>query len=611
MKIGTRLSLYLVTTLIVVMTAHALFNLRESEKSILKEIRAAAERQARITADGALRAITGGHPGPLMMQLMHLGGLLSRLQGVREITVFGPEKEPLLSAGREDRKDLREDEALRKLFQGGEPEGYVEQGDGGRLYDFFYPLRREDGRTVGAVKVVMDMATIESHKAQARLYNILTIAGITAFLAFMFYFFTRRNLSQPLEQLQRGVQRFSQGDLEHRIRLEETDEIGHLAQTFNQMAEEIQRTHRGIMREREFTRSIIESISDGIIVIDKDKRVTAWNRATARLCAISGEEEAGRPLGEVFPQCMEGSFSAELEALLGGKRASFTTTQTKELSPGGERLLLNIDGYPLRDASGEITGVVLVIKDVTDRVKLERQVQRTEKMAAAGQLVSGIAHEVGTPLNIISGRAEWVMKRLEPESPLREKLSVIIQQIDRIARLVRQCLAFARQKQLTMRPEGVNRILESVAELLEPQIERQGLTLRMELAGDLPSVTADADQLQQLFLNLCLNAIQVMPREGELVLSSALADGRGPASAGDAGAERYIRVDVSDTGPGIPEEHLNKIFDPFFTTKDVGEGTGLGLTVSSRIAEAHRGWIEVRSEVGKGSVFSVFLPAAE
>ncbi len=611
MKIGTRLSLYLVTTLIVVMTAHALFNLRESEKSLLKEIRASAERQARITADGALGAIARGHPGSLMMQLMHLGGLLSRLQGVREIAVLGPEKKPLFSAGTKDQPDPREDQALMRLFRGGEPEGYVKKGDRGRLYDFFYPLRLEDGRTLGAVKVVMDMATIESHKAQARLYNVLTIAGITAFLAFMFHFFTKRNLSQPLEQLERGVQRFSQGDLEHRIRLEETDEIGHLAQTFNGMAEEIQRTNRGILREREFTRSIIESISDGIIVVDKDKRVTAWNRATARLCALPGEEEAGRPLGEVFPQCQEGSFSAELEGLLEGKRVSFSATQTKEPEPGGERLRLNIDGYPLRNASGKITGVVLVIKDVTERVKLERQVQQAEKMAAVGQLVSGIAHEVGTPLNIISGRAEWVMKRLEPESPLREKLSVIIGQIDRIARLVRQCLAFARPKQLTMRPEGVNRILESVAELLEPQVQRHGLALRIELSRDLPPVTADADQLQQLFLNLCLNAIQVMSGAGELVLTSALSDGRGAGAAGKAAAERYIRVDVSDTGPGIPEEHLGKIFDPFFTTKDVGEGTGLGLTVSSRIAEAHGGWIEVRSELGKGSVFSVFLPAAE
>ncbi len=611
MKIGTRLSLYLVTTLVVVMTAHALVNLRASEKSILKEIRAAAERQARIAADGALSAITGGHPGPLMMQLMHMGGLLSRLEGVREITVFGPEKRPLFSAGREGRAQAEEEEALGKLFQGGDPEGYVREGEKGRLYDFFYPLRLEDGRTVGAVKVVMDMANIESHKAQARLYNILTIAGITAFLAFMFHFFTKRNLSQPLEQLEGGVQRFSHGDLGHRIEMEGSDEIGQLSRTFNQMAEEIHRTHRGrILSEREFTRSIIESISDGIIVVDRDNKVTAWNRATARLCTLSGEEKAGRPLGEVFPQCLEADFRAELDGLLAGKSAYFSTTQTKEPGPGAERLLLNIDGYPLRDAAGEITGVVLVVKDVTQRVKLERQVQHAEKMAAVGQLVSGIAHEVGTPLNIVSGRAEWVLKRLEPESPLREKLLVINGQIDRIARLVRQCLAFARQKPLTVRPEEVNRILESVAELLGPQVQRQGLTLRMELSPDLPPVTADADQLQQLFLNLCLNAVQVMPREGELALTSALVDGGAPGTGGEPRAQSYIRVDVSDTGPGIPEEHLGKIFDPFFTTKDVGEGTGLGLTVSSRIAEAHRGWIEVRSEPGKGSTFSVYLPAA-
>jgi signal transduction histidine kinase len=250
-----------------------------------------------------------------------------------------------------------------------------------------------------------------------------------------------------------------------------------------------------------------------------------------------------------------------------------------------------------------------LIREGEVKLDLERSLRQSEKLATIGQLASGLAHEIGTPLNVISGRAELMKRRLEDRQASEKNLDVILNQTERITKIIQQLLGFVRKKIPEQRRLDVGPLLEMTLDFLDQQIQRQRVRVAKELRDHLPPVTGDPDQLQQVFLNLILNAIQSMPKGGELRL---IATTRSISKEGLEESQRsYVEIRVEDTGIGMEREVVESIFNPFFTTKAKEKGTGLGLTVSQGIIQDHEGWIEVESEVGKGSVFKVYLPAAE
>ena len=261
--------------------------------------------------------------------------------------------------------------------------------------------------------------------------------------------------------------------------------------------------------------------------------------------------------------------------------------------------------FPFRDTSGKrfVGGMAF---DITEKVELERQVRQAEKLAAVGQLTTGLAHEIGTPLNVIMGRAEYMLRKMSPEDPLRENLERIIDQIERITKLVQQLLGFARPKPLRVRSMHLAPIIKEMLGLFGHQIVQQGITTALQWSDDLPEVMADADQIQQVLFNITLNAVQAMPRGGSLTIRANRTIRRQQRE--DPLKDQYLKVEIADTGPGIPADQVQKIFDPFFSTKDVGKGSGLGLTVSYSIMKEHGGWIDVKSRVGEGSVFGLYFP---
>jgi signal transduction histidine kinase len=248
-----------------------------------------------------------------------------------------------------------------------------------------------------------------------------------------------------------------------------------------------------------------------------------------------------------------------------------------------------------------------LIREGEIKLELERSLRQSEKLATIGQLASGLAHEIGTPLNIISGRAELMKRRLEDKEGTQKNLDVILNQTERITKIIQQLLGFVRKKKPEQRPLNPGPLVENTLEFLDEQIQKQKIKVVKELRDHLPAVTGDPDQLQQVFLNLILNAIQSMPQGGELRLIVAprwvLKEGL------EEGERQYVEICVEDTGVGMGKEVIENIFNPFFTTKE--RGTGLGLTVSQGIIQDHEGWIEAKSEVGKGSVFKVYLPAVK
>jgi signal transduction histidine kinase len=275
----------------------------------------------------------------------------------------------------------------------------------------------------------------------------------------------------------------------------------------------------------------------------------------------------------------------------------------------GDRVVLNIRGSALRGATDEVVGAVLAIEDMTDRVALSQEVQQAEKLAVVGQLAAGIAHQIGTPLNVISGSAEYLMMEWGAEKPRPQELEIIIAQTDRITKLIQQLLNFARPARMELRPLDLSELLREVLGLTEHQIAKGQISVETDLRAGLPPTVGDANQLEQALLNIVINAWHAMPGGGRLTLRTrAVPAGERHHRVGRP-ATSGVEAIIADTGTGIAPEHMLRIFDPFFSTKGVGKGTGLGLAISRRIVEDHHGSIDVASEVGQGTTFTIWLPA--
>jgi len=241
------------------------------------------------------------------------------------------------------------------------------------------------------------------------------------------------------------------------------------------------------------------------------------------------------------------------------------------------------------------------LKDRDERLKehTEQQIMKLERLATLGQLAGGVAHEINNPLGTISIYAQMALDELGKDNDsCKEDLKVVMKQTNRAGKIVKDLLEFARQIQPEMRTVKINDVLEKAIAMTTHPAHLKDVRVITQLTQELPSINGDSDKLQQVFVNIIVNALQAMTKGGELTVSTRLTEDN-----------EFIEIEISDTGCGIPEEHLGKLFDPFFSTKEIGKGTGLGLSVSLGIVQKHNGFIDVRSKVGQGSTFIVRLPA--
>jgi signal transduction histidine kinase len=245
-----------------------------------------------------------------------------------------------------------------------------------------------------------------------------------------------------------------------------------------------------------------------------------------------------------------------------------------------------------------------LVQEQRERLTLERNLRQSDKLASVGQLAAGLAHEIGTPLNIIGGRAEFLLRRPRNRDEIADNLQVIRSQIDRITGIVRQLLEFSRRREPAFRDVELQPLIEKVKGLLAHKIAEKRVSVDCRIDKSLPSVAADPSQLEQVFINLFLNSLQALPPGGWIHIQAEFADRKEQ----NGGEPRHLRIDFEDNGAGIAAEHIGQVFDPFFTTKDIGEGTGLGLSVSYGIVKDHGGEIRVESDLGRLTRFTILLP---
>jgi signal transduction histidine kinase len=370
----------------------------------------------------------------------------------------------------------------------------------------------------------------------------------------------------------------------------------------------LQRKMEEYERLKEFSENIVESINVGILAADLDDRVESWNTQIERLTGIPRQSAVGRKLSELFPADLSDQFERvrgqtgihhiykfELHpTALSAIPSHEPVPINGNGSQNGSNSTLNVAIAPLVSKDFEQIGRLIIFDDVTDRAELEQRLVQADKLSSIGLLAAGVAHEVNTPLAVISTYAQMLAKQVANDDQKSILLEKIAKQTFRASEIVNSLLNFSRTSTTSFGDVDLNKVIRETMSLLEHQIQKVGVDVKLDLAGSLPPVHGNAGKLQQVFLNLFLNARDAM-------------DGGGVLSVRTWAEESGARVDVSDTGHGISPEHIQRIYDPFFTTKGSRKGTGMGLAVTYGIVQEHKGSIEVSSRQG-GTRFQLRLP---
>ncbi len=341
----------------------------------------------------------------------------------------------------------------------------------------------------------------------------------------------------------------------------------------------------------------IESLEAGILVLDLEGRVVRWNRALEELYGLPRDQALGRGFPELFPEALRATLRAGMgdawwrrSSVSGISRVNLTNLRDEEK-------VVKLQVGPFLSDTGETEGSIVILEDVTDRVEMESQLRLHEKMASLGLLAAGVAHEVNTPLTGISSFTQMLQEQSKGDDSTQKLLSKIERQTERASKIVNNLLNFARQKRSAFVPVNLNEVVEDVLSLLEHQLTQSRVQVRLELSDDPPMLLGDENKLQQVFMNLVLNAQDSMPSGGWLTVATS--------RDGEA-----VRASLSDTGQGISQEDISRIYDPFFSTKRAGAtGTGLGLSITYGLIQEHSGHIGVDSAIGKGTSFELRFPA--
>ena len=344
-------------------------------------------------------------------------------------------------------------------------------------------------------------------------------------------------------------------------------------------------------------RLVVESSPSGMLMVDKNGTILLVNRQIEQQFGYERAELIGQPVEMLVPQRMRSHHPGDREEF-------FAHSESRAMGKGRDLFGVRKDGaeFPLEIGLNPVQTskgmrVLASVVDISERQRIQEQLQKAERLAELGTLASGMAHEIGTPMNVILGRAEYLLQRTADEG-MKKGLTTIVTQVERITKVMNQLLAFARRRMPERRAVDLGEILDDSLDMFQERIAQSRITVERAIDADLPPVCADRDQVMQVLINLVVNSLHAMPEGGRIRLSLNRENS-------------HVCLGVSDTGHGMPEEVRSRVFDPFFTTKDFGKGTGLGLTVVKGIVEEHGGTIVVESVVDKGTTFWVRLPIDE
>ena len=442
-----------------------------------------------------------------------------------------------------------------------------------------------------------------------------------------------RRITQPIADIVRAAEGIAAGDYSRRVsRAVRTDELGQLAESFNCMASqiddatsllearvaersrELQAAHEELQRrEREAGeaqyRRLVETAHEGVWTIDAAGVTDYVNPRMAEMLGYTPAEMIGRPIFDFLDDETRPLAQASLERRVRQTKGEVYERRLKRRD--GSDLWTFMSTTPIFGLAGEYAGALAMVSDVTERRKLEAQLRQSQRLEAIGQLAGGIAHDFNNLLLVVKGHAEFALEDMSAGRADVDDIKTVVEAADRAAALTRQLLAFSRQQVLQPRVLDLNELVTSFAKMVRRVIPAD-IAIETTLAGDLGAIEADAGQLEQVLMNLVVNARDAMPRGGRVTIETLNVDLDATNPTRDAAAEvrpgPYVALVVSDTGGGMDQATQARIFEPFFTTKERGNGTGLGLATVYGIVKQSGGYIWVSSEPGQGTTLRIYLP---
>ena len=345
-----------------------------------------------------------------------------------------------------------------------------------------------------------------------------------------------------------------------------------------------------------------------IVAINRDGTVTLINKRGCDVLGYAEEELIGKNWYDLcVPERFREQRKKDFDDLMSGYYREAEDYENIIVTKAGEERIMAWHNTLIRDDEGNIVGTLSSGEDITQRKIAEEELIRSEKMASLGQLAASVVHEVNNPLAGIMVYVKLFLKKFQSGTLQSEgtdmQLLKMQKELERTTRIIRNLLDFARQSEPTMAETNINKVVEAALMLVGNQINLENIELEKKLDPEHPRVLADFDKIQQVLINIMLNAIQAMPEGGRLTIGTSVVEG---VRIGDK-VKNAVRIDITDTGIGIPEENLGKLFTPFFTTKEKGKGVGLGLSVVHGIIEKHKGKIEVSSKPEEGTTFRIYL----
>ena len=477
----------------------------------------------------------------------------------------------------------------------------------------YQPVGGDRGYVVGTV---FYLSRIESISKLFRWLLIFSLFGI-AFVIPACYF-QSASIRNPARRLARALKELAGdgGRLTEKIGIVAQDELGEATQWLNKLVDNLLATY-----------TIINNIADSLIVFKQDGTITRVNPVTCSLLGYEKDDLIGKPVDTLF--LGKGLFeSGKVEELI--REGSLRNHELTYLTKDREEIPVSFNGAAMMGSKGELVGIVGIVRDIRDIrkvikeleknrdelvVKVEERIKelkdaqsqlfQSAKMSAVGQLGAGVAHELNNPMGGILGYSQFILEKLKkpefgPEDfkSCSRYIESIERESERCKKIVENLLKFSRRP-VSVKPEplDIGKAIEETLSITSHQLKIKNIKITTDIKPDLFKVTGVTNQLQQIFTNLILNAQQAMPEGGELKIT---AENISPGQ---------VKMEFTDTGCGIPEEVLSRIFEPFFTTKEVGKGTGLGLSVVYQIIQDHKGTIDVNSQAGKGTTFTIVLPA--
>ncbi|SHK80940.1 two-component system, NtrC family, sensor histidine kinase HydH [Desulfatibacillum alkenivorans DSM 16219] len=356
-------------------------------------------------------------------------------------------------------------------------------------------------------------------------------------------------------------------------------------------AQSYQVARRMLQDTSAFAKEVVTSLPVGLIAMDAAGRVAFFNHSAEIITGLSRMKTLGRDAKKIFSEHMEG-----LVYLL--EPGISVTEQEIECEIKGKGVFpLSVSSSDILGEQGHYVSRIVILRDLREVRDLQEQVRRQEKLSAIGELAAGVAHEIRNPLSSIKGLATYFSQKFDKGSDDEEIAQGMAREVDRLNRVVSQLLDFARPSDLNLRPMDINELIPHSLKLVKQDALTKNINIISQPGGKPAFAMADADRLTQCLLNLYLNAMAAMNKGGVLTVRTAVED------SGD------VRVEVEDTGKGIPSQDLNRIFDPYYTTK--ASGTGLGLAIVHKILEGHHARIKVESRPGQGTLVSMFIPGAK